>query len=267
MNHTLLSVPPAVPLELSWLTDGAIVYDSSCSRAARVYFVDRSSCLQNRGQFYLKVSPLGTLAREATATRYFHARGLGAEVLFYGAHGFSDCLLTRCVPGEDATSALHLANPRRLSVILGETLRALHELPAADCPMGDTLADRLKRAEENYRAGTYDTTHFPDSFGYRSAEEAWDTFVQGRHLLRADTLTHGDYCLPNILFSDWHLTGFIDLGDSGLSDRHTDLFWGAWSLSFNLGTDNRRDTFFDAYGRDRIDEAALRVVAAAEVFG
>ena len=32
-------------------------------------------------------------------------------------------------------------------------------------------------------------------------------------------------------------------------------------------TDAYRDRFLDAYGRDKIDEEKLRIVAAAEVFG
>jgi kanamycin kinase len=38
-------------------------------------------------------------------------------------------------------------------------------------------------------------------------------------------------------------------------------------LGFNLHTNAYRGRFFDAYGRDRVDEEILRVVAAAEVFG
>ena len=59
----------------------------------------------------------------------------------------------------------------------------------------------------------------------------------------------------------------FDLDTGGVGDRHVDLFWGAWTLRYNLGTDAYRDRFFDAYGRDRIDPERLRVVAAAEVFG
>ena len=89
----------------------------------------------------------------------------------------------------------------------------------------------------------------------------------GKHLLRADTLIHGDYCLPNVLLKDWRFSGFIDLGNSGVADRHIDLFWGAWTLGFNLKTDAYRSRFFDAYGRDRVSEDIIRVIAAAEVFG
>jgi kanamycin kinase len=69
------------------------------------------------------------------------------------------------------------------------------------------------------------------------------------------------------MLSDWSLSGFIDLGCGGVGDRHIDLFWGAWTLGFNLGTDEYRDIFFDAYGRDKIDLEKLKIIAAAEVFG
>ena len=98
-------------------------------------------------------------------------------------------------------------------------------------------------------------------------KEAYDVFKDGKKLLEKNTLLHGDYCLPNILLNDWIFSGFIDLGNGGVGDRHIDLFWGAWTLNFNLGPDEFRERFFDAYGRDRVDEKMLKIVAAAEVFG
>ena len=66
---------------------------------------------------------------------------------------------------------------------------------------------------------------------------------------------------------DWNLSGFIDLGAGGVGDRHIDLFWGAWTLNFNLHTDKYRERFFDAYGRDKIDVEIINAIGAAEVFG
>ena len=122
-------------------------------------------------------------------------------------------------------------------------------------------------AEENYRTGNYDSSQFPDCFGYSSAKQARDTLVNGKELLKADTLIHGDYCLPNVMYDNWKFTGFIDLGNGGVGDRHIDIFWGIWTLWFNLKTDKYASRFLDAYGRDAINTDALKVVAAAEVFG
>ena len=249
------------PAEIRPLLKNVTIYDSSCSPEARVYFIDRD------GGYYLKSAPAGSLRNEAERTDFFHKKGLGAAVLSYLTEGERDWLLTRAVRGEDCTHADYLSDPARLAALLGETLRALHELPTEGCPAPDYLNQYLTLAESNYRAGSYDKSAFPDSFGYRSAEEAWTVLTEGRHLLKADTLIHGDYCLPNIMLDGWNFSGFIDLGNSGVADRHIDLFWGAWTLWFNLHTDRYRERFFDAYGRERVDENVLKVVAAAEVFG
>ena len=90
---------------------------------------------------------------------------------------------------------------------------------------------------------------------------------ENKDLLKNDTLIHGDYCLPNIMLDDWRFSGFIDLGNGGVGDKHIDLFWGAWTLNFNLKTDKYRNRFLDAYGRSDIEEEIFRVIAAAEVFG
>ena len=88
-----------------------------------------------------------------------------------------------------------------------------------------------------------------------------------RGSLRNEVLLHGDFCLPNIILHSFRLSGFVDVGNGGVGDRHVDLFWGAWTLAFNLGTDAYRDLFFDAYGRELIDPDRLRTVAAIETFG
>ncbi|MBG9368109.1 hypothetical protein [Streptococcus sp. NLN64] len=44
-----------------------------------------------------------------------------------------------------------------------------------------------------------------------------------------------------------------------------DLFWGIWSLNFNLQTNEFADCFLDAYGRDVVNPELFSVIAAAEV--
>lgn len=248
-----------IPTEFHALLQNATVYDSSCSQQAQVLFVDKDD------GYYLKSAPKGTLENEAVLTRYFHQKQLGAAVLNYVTDE-RDWLLTARVTGEDCTHADYLAQPERLAALLGERLRMLHELDGADCPVHRT-ATYLAAVEHNFRNGLYDNTLFPDNWGYTSAEEAWHVVNTCGHLLKSDVLLHGDYCLPNIMLNNWQFSGFIDVGNGGRGDRHIDLFWGIWSLNFNLKTDRYRNRFLDAYGRDKVDEARLRVVAAAEVFG
>ena len=257
----LTSIPKDIPECLLPLLSGATFWNSSCSPEARVFFIERDSGM------YLKSAAEGTLSREAEMTRFFHSRGMGTEVLDYFCEDGKDWFLTAAVKGEDLTHEFYTSAPKRLCDTLAERLRLLHECSTEGCPVTDHTAEYLARAAKNYQDGKYDASLFPDNWGYTSAEEAWSVLSKNAYLLERNTLLHGDYCLPNVMYNGWEFSSFIDVGNGGIGDRHVDLFWGAWTLSFNLHTDAYRNRFLDAYGRDRVDEEMLRTVAAAEVFG
>jgi kanamycin kinase len=259
MKRTPIDVDyKAFPEEFHGFLSRARVFDSSCSHEARVYFLDVD------GGLYLKRSARGSLKKEALMDDYFFRKGLGSPEVVKYLEGEQDWLLTSRVAGEDCTHADYLADPKRLCDLLATKLRELHETDFSDCPVKDHTANYLATAERNYRNGQFDLSYFDEN---STPEEAWRILQDGKSLLKTDTLLHGDYCLPNVMLDRWQFSGFIDLGNGGVGDRHVDLFWGAWTLNFNLGTDEYRERFFDAYGRDRVDDDVIRIVSAAEAFG
>lgn len=261
MDKTPLDrLPFDVPDGIRPYVADADIYDSSCSPEARVLFIDKGNGC------YLKRSEKGALEKEAAMAGYFYSLGLGAEVLDYVSGDF-DWLLTASLDGEDCIHERYLSDPKRLCDTTAYELRRLHETDFSGCPVKDRTAEYIAAAEKNYLTGNYDKSRFPDSFGYRSAREAYAALTQGMSALKSRVLLHGDYCLPNIILNGWKLSGFIDVGSGGVGDRHIDIFWGTWTLWFNLKTDRYRSRFLDAYGRDKADEEILAVIAAAEVFG
>ena len=260
MKRTLIQpAPEDYPEVFRPLLSGCRVYDSSCSDTARVIYIDRD------GGLFLKSAPQNSLRDEVDMTRWFGSRGLAARVLDYVSDQ-RDWLLTTRVPGEDCLYAEYLSQPERLCDTLGGLLRALHDMKPTDCPAKERLTGYLAPIEANRRAGVCHRSHL-GKWGFDTPEQAWNIVCSRQHILSADTLTHGDFCLPNIMLDDWHFTGFIDLGQSGLSDRHIDLYWCMWSLNYNLKTDRYNSRFLDAYGRDAVDAERLQLVAAVEVFG
>lgn len=261
MKRTKISsLPIALPNAFSRLFSGAKIYDSSSSPEARVYYIEKDE------GYFLKSAPKGTLRRESEMGAYFHKKGLAPEVLFYES-GESDLLLTARALGEDGTHPAHLAEPKRLCDAMAEALRALHSIDARDCPVQDRMGEYLSLADRNFSQRKYDISLFDGLHSYACPEDAYRVLCEGRSLLKNEVLLHGDYCLPNIMLKGFKVCSFIDLGNGGLGDRHVDLFWGAWTLRFNLGTDAYRDRFFDAYGRELVQKDVLAVIAAAEVFG
>ena len=249
-----------VPSVFHHMVRGARVYDCSCSPDAKVYFLHKG------GGYYLKIAPQGTLKKEADMTTYFYEHQLGPEVFFYLCHD-KDWLLTRAAQGETCLEQRYLDDPKRLCDVTATLLRRLHELSYEECPIQNRTADYLATLDRNIHTVSDFHTTLPPAWGITSLEEAWKIALAGQHLLKADTLIHGDYCLPNILLDRWHFDAFIDVGNGGVGDKHIDLFWGIWSLGFNTKTWGYTDRFLDVYGREDVDEEMLRIVAACECFG
>lgn len=243
-----LGLPPRLA---EWIGDASIFESSGCSGAQTVY-IGRDS-----GAF-LKIAPRGALRRAAQMQAYWAERQLSAEVLMYLSED-RDYLLTAPVPGSDGIAAAHLAQPERLCKVFGRALRQLHEADFSDCPV-DLLSELLDEATRR----TFQQWHLDDLrpfIGAASAERAAAEVEAGRHLLQRDALLHGDYCLPNVMLDDWQLSGFIDVAEGGVGDRHYDIAWGLWTIQYNLKNPAYGELFLDAYGRDPIDADRLRICA------
>jgi kanamycin kinase/aminoglycoside 3'-phosphotransferase-3 len=73
-------------------------------------------------------------------------------------------------------------------------------------------------------------------------------------------LSHGDFCLPNIFIDGKTVTGFIDIGRGGISDKWQDIALCVRSLNYNLRhTDQQKyiNLLFTYLGI-QLDEAKIR---------
>jgi aminoglycoside phosphotransferase len=73
---------------------------------------------------------------------------------------------------------------------------------------------------------------------------------------RGHVLTHGDFCLPNVLVHGGKLSAVVDVGRAGLASPEDDLAAGLWSLQYNYGDGLARD-FLNAYGWPPMGDAAI----------
>jgi kanamycin kinase len=230
-----------------------------------VIFIDKDD------GYFLKVGKSFELDRECELTRYFHQKDLAANVVEYISDFGRDYLLTERIIGQDCTAKKYLERPERLAETLGQRLSILHSVDGSDFSFDSqeraSHTERyLYRASINYLQKHYDSELFSGIWDFASIDEAHKVIEANKHLLKTDTLLHGDYCLPNVILNDWRFSGFVDLGSGGLGDKHVDLFWGVWTLNYNLKTNRYRDRFLDAYGRQKICESMFRVIAACESF-
>lgn len=146
---------------------------------------------------------------------------------------------------------LHLAE------LMAEGLNNLWQVDISDCPADRSLDQKFREIEEGLRGGwiTKEQAGQPDTYGpggFETPAHLFDWLVKHRPTEEL-VLSHGDYCLPNIFADGTSLTGFIDVGLSGIADKWVDIDKGLWSMWANttgqFGGKTRafdRQLFFDA---------------------
>jgi len=241
------------PAELHPYLTGGRFWETTSNPATPVLFCDSG--------FYIKQGGKGELARESAMDILFAQRGIGPAVELY-LSGERDYLVTRAVQGQ---SLLHdRDDPKRLCEALAGALRLLHDQSTADVPVSTAhqyYLDTMVKPVPVHLNPRMQLERFPVS----SPEEGWALVQAQREQLCADTLIHGDACLPNIFLDQWQFSAFIDCAQAGLGNRHCDLYWALWSLQFNLKTGQYSDCFLDAYGLEGIEPELIRMVAAMEM--
>jgi kanamycin kinase len=249
VNRRPVQLPlDTLPLALHDALLNAQVFDSSCSASAQTYLIEHTT------SFFLKIAPLGSLQREAGMYCFLSGHGLASTPLRFLQEGEKDYLITQALDGEDGIAPEHLQNPERLAQVFGQSLRKLHSLPTTGCPYPNRMAEIDAEISEKRFNSPGDLEILSEG-----KEVAWQKYQSVKHLAKDEVLIHGDYCLPNIILKNFQFQGFIDVGYGGVGDRHYDIWWGIWTLWYNLKTHRYRDAFTEAYGRELVDPERLEL--------
>lgn len=152
-------------------------------------------------------------------------------------NGMDYQLMSR-VPGRMSCDPLWMNQPGILAEKLAEALWMLWNIPADGCPCDQSLDHKLTLASQRVNKGLCDPDQVdPATYGaggFKNPEQLL-CWLQDNRPEPDPVLSHGDFCLPNILISDDGRPGFIDLGRAGVSDRYQDiaLCWRSMRDNFN----------------------------------
>lgn len=189
------------------------------------------------GDKILKVQECGDESRNEVRMMQYLSRKLPVPKVhaYEEADGKSYLLMSKCA-GHMACEGEYMQNPAALCRLLAEGLKKLWSIDIADCPSDQRLSHKLRQAEYNVKNGLVDLNNVePETFGengFRDPAEllAW---LYDHMPEEKPVLSHGDYCLPNVFGMEERVTGFIDLGRSGVADKWCDIALCYRSLSHN----------------------------------
>jgi aminoglycoside phosphotransferase len=216
----------------------------------------------------------------AETDRLHWLAGLGVpvpEVLGTGADEDGCWLATRALPGRPASDPRPAETRDAVVDLLAASTRALHATVVTGRGAGGAGgADRsvsavLPEVRARVASGLVDRSWAiagrqgpPAAAVLTDLERLAGDLGDGER-----AVTHGDLCLPNVLVDQARTTGFVDVGRAGLAEPHTDVADMVRSLRSHLNPQfgpEHAERFLDAYGRDRVDPARLRLHDLLESF-
>ena len=185
----------------------------------------------------LKAEPRSQKAADhVRMLQWMHGRLPVPEVLCCENDADMQYLLMSRIHGERACAPRYMEQPDLQVRLLADALRMLWDTDVTDCPIVRTLDDMLALAGERVAQFQVDTSD-PDIYGkdgfYSPAKLL--SWLEEHRPEPEPALSHGDFCLPNLLFSGSAFAGMIDLGDTCVFDRWYDiaLCWQSMYRNFN----------------------------------
>ena len=193
------------------------------------------------------------VAAEADRMRWCQPHLPVPEIVDEGSESGVAWLVTRALPGRDATDEKWSGNPEKLVRGLARGLKRFHSAPVTRCPFNFRLNAALRHVRSRVDSGyPVPERDFHPEHAHLDVREALALLESTVPSSESLVVCHGDYCPPNILLEDWEAVGFLDLGELGVADRWWDLAVATWSLDWNLGP-GYEDVFLAEYGVENDD--------------
>ncbi len=199
------------------------------------------------------------------------------KVMAYEKDDDYQYLLMSKVSGKMSCDEYYLEHPKELLMLLTEALQMLWSIDISDCPCNRDLNVELEKAKCRVENNLVDMDKAePTTFGEGGFEspQALLDWLENNRPDYEPALSHGDFCLPNIFIEDGRISGFIDLGDTGIGDKWRDIALCYRSLKHNFdGTyggkvypDFDSDMLFEALGIEPNREKLRYYILLDELF-
>ncbi len=163
------------------------------------------------------------------------------EVYAYCREGADSYLLTSTIEGEPLHTVIDEFSSSQIIDLVGEALDLIANQPLIP-GTSDALELELQEVERIIRQGEIDRDSFLQNTG-RSPEAELEAIRAEQFFHRDDVLSHGDFCLPNLMVKDGELSGIIDWGKAGRGDIYRDLAALEGSMRRNVGQDGMKEFF------------------------
>ncbi len=205
---------------------------------------------KNKSSFFLKINKYPRslfFNHEFEMLKWLKDKISVPDVIYHNKNSDYEFLLLSEIPGKVSYEVFSKSDIETNLKILAKGLQIFHALPMVGCPNKIDIDKMILHAKERLEQGLINNDNFDIRWKHKTPYELFEDVKRLMPKKIDKVVTHGDYCLPNVLINSSELSGFIDLGSAGINDRYYDLAAVSWSISYNFGQ-KWVPYFFEQYG-------------------
>jgi len=215
-------------------------------------------------EYFLKIEKSNAeFQHEQEMMKWLYKKLPVPKVVAQCEEGDFDYLLMTKMFGTMACADDYLKKPEELVRILAEGIKALQSVKVWRCPYTCTIENKLALAKIRIEKGEIDD--WEESVRFKTPQELYEYLVKNQPK-EEFVFSHGDYCLPNLFFDHGKVTGYIDLGRSGVADKWQDIALCVRSLTFNLKSNSYNKLLFECLGIEPNEEKIEYYILLDELF-
>jgi aminoglycoside phosphotransferase len=205
---------------------------------------------KDKRPLYLKIAPQTAklaLSREKQRLDWLRSRLPVPEALCFAEDETNGYLLLSEIAGVPAIDESLRSDVPNIIEQSVRGLKTIHRLSTENCPFTNTLEEKIETARERMRSGLVDEEDFDAERLGKTARQVFREMIAAVPDDRDPVFTHGDYCVPNVIFENVNLSGFVDWPEAGIADRYQDLALLSRSVRHNFGARYEK-LVFEIYG-------------------
>lgn len=202
---------------------------------------------KNNQVYYLKVGKAPLLTKEYASLMWLKNKLKVPECIIFTNDGTTEYMITKAVLGEMSCSEQNLKAPEKTIKLLAKAILNLQEIDIKDCPFRNDINYKLGIAEFNVKNKLL-TEPMVSTLGKKfNSYEDLLKYLKDNKPNEQLVFSHGDTSMPNIFLYKNNVSGFIDMGECGVSDKWFDIAIACKSIRRNFNNEQYSNTLINLF--------------------
>lgn len=222
----------------------------------------------NSPNAYLKISnSFEKMTKEAEIIKWLSVKISVPEFIWFEESNEYEFLLMSEIKGTPSYSILSEETIYTSLSKIAKAIKEFHAIDISNCPFDESMSTKMEFIERRIASNKVIIDNLGEENQKIGAIGLFKKIAEmSKNISEEFVFTHGDFCMPNILMNNDEVSGFIDLGRAGVSDKYQDLALFARSMDYNGFNKDHIKFFLDEYGLKEFDPVKAEFYKLMDLF-